>query len=114
MSRYRINPGEFRHIITFQKLKGNQNEYGEEIKGSTEWEDVHTARVGIYPMSGREFFAAETVNSEVTHKINMRYIPGITPDMRIKFGVRIFELSSPPINFQEKNTMLQILCKELF
>lgn len=114
MTKYRINPGEFRHIVTFQKPKGNQNDYGEEIKGFIEWEDIHTARVAIYPVSGREFFAAETVNSEVTHKINMRYIPGITSEMRIKFGNRIFKLESPPINFQEKKIMLQILCKELF
>lgn len=111
MSRYRINPGEFRHIVTFQKKTNVQNDYGEEID---DWENVLIARVGIYPMSGREFFAAETINSEVTHKINMRYIPGITPDMRIKFGDRIFELKSPPINFQEKKIMLQLLCKELF
>lgn len=114
MTKFRINPGEFRHVITFQKSKGTQNEYGEEAKGPIEWDDVLTVRAGIYPMSGREFFAAETVNSEVTHKINMRYLPGITPDMRIKSRTRIFELISPPINFQEKNVMLQLLCKEMF
>ncbi|MCJ8008116.1 phage head closure protein [Lederbergia wuyishanensis] len=113
MSRFRINPGEFRHVITFQKLQGTQNDYGEEIKDPIEWEEILTVRAGIYPMSGREFFAAETVNSEVTHKINMRYVPGITSDMRIKYGERTFELSSPPINFQEKNILLQLLCKEL-
>ena len=109
MTRYRINPGEFRHIITFQKKSEIQNSYGEE----NNWDDVITTRAGIYPISGKEFFAAETVNSEVTHKINMRYIPDISADMRIKFGERIFEMKSPPINFQEKNIELQILCREL-
>lgn len=110
MSRYRMNPGELRHIVTFQKLSDVQNGYGE---NTDSWVDITTDRAGIYPISGKEFFAAETVNSEVTHKIKMRYRPGITPDMRIKFGERIFELIAPPINFQEKNVELQLLCKEL-
>lgn len=111
MARYRINPGELRHKIIFQKLdKDAENDYGEPIE---KWDDISSAKAGIYPISGREFYAAETVNSEVSHKVNIRYIPGITSDMRIVFGERIFELISPPINFQERNVELQLLCKEL-
>jgi SPP1 family predicted phage head-tail adaptor len=110
MTRFQINPGEFRHIIIFQKKSGVQNSYGE---NTDDWIEVIKARVGIYPISGKEFFTADTVNSEVTHKITMRYMPGITSDMRIKFGERIFQLISPPINFQERNIELQLLCKEL-
>jgi SPP1 family predicted phage head-tail adaptor len=112
MTRYRINPGELRHIITFQKKSGTKNEYKEKIN---EWVDVMTARAAIYPLSGKEFYAAEKMNSQVTHKIHIRYNPiqTITSDMRIKFGTRIFELISPPINFQEKNIEIQLLCKEL-
>jgi SPP1 family predicted phage head-tail adaptor len=109
LTRYRINPGEFRHVIVFQKKSGVQNSYGET---SNDWVDVIKTRVGIFPVSGKEFFAAETVNSEVTHKVNLRYLPGITSDMRIKFGERFFSIISV-INFQEKNIELQLLCKEL-
>lgn len=109
MTRYRINPGEFRHVITFQKLENTQNNYGEPTET---WKDILTIRAGIYPLSGREFYAAETVNSEVSHKINIRYMPGLTPDMRIKFVNRYFNIISI-INFQERNVMLQLLCKEL-
>lgn len=114
MSRYRINPGELRHRITIQKFNNNQNEYGEvEINTHASWSDVAVVRAGIYPISGKEFFSAETVNSEVTHKVKIRYIEGITSNMRIKFGDRYFEIISQPINFQEKNIELQLLCKEL-
>jgi SPP1 family predicted phage head-tail adaptor len=112
MTRFRINPGEFRHIITFQKKSDGQNSYGEVSKNDSDWTNVVTVRAGIYPISGKEFYAAETVNSEVSHKVNLRYIPGITPDMRIKFGARTFKIFSV-INFQEKNIELQLLCKEL-
>lgn len=109
MSRYRINPGELRHRITIQKLNNSQNEYGEV---SELWEDILNVRAGIYPISGKEFFAAETVNSEITHKVKIRYIEGIMPNMRIKFNNRIFSIESV-INFQERNIELQLLCKEL-
>lgn len=109
MTRYRINPGELRHIITLQKLENTQNDYGEVIEV---WKDILTTRAGIYPVSGKEFFSAETMNSEVSHKVNMRYIPGITSNMRIKFGERCFNIESV-INFQERNIELQLMCKEL-
>lgn len=109
MTRYRINTGEFRHLITFQKLLEVQNDYGEPTQA---WNDEITSRAAIYPVSGKEFYAAETVNSEVTHKINMRYTQGLKPDMRIKFGDRYFNIISI-INFQERGTLIQIMCKEL-
>jgi SPP1 family predicted phage head-tail adaptor len=109
MTRYRINPGEFRHIITFQKKSVDTNDYGEVID---QWDNITTTRAAIYPISGKEFFSAEKINSEVTHKVNVRYLPNITTDMRVKFGERFFHIQSA-INFQEKNCILQLLCKEL-
>jgi SPP1 family predicted phage head-tail adaptor len=111
--RPRLNNGNLRHRITFQVQTETQNDYGEEIK---EWVDVVTVWASIKPISAKEFFAAEKTNSEVSHKINMRYNHElkITPDMRIKFNDRSFELIGPPINFQERNIELQLLCKELF
>ncbi len=114
MSRYRINPGELRHRITIQALSNSQNGYGEiEVNTPKVWNDVLSVRAGIYPISGKKFFSAETENSEITHKVKIRYIEGLTSNMRIKFGDRYFEIISPPINFQEKNIELQLLCKEL-
>lgn len=111
MSKYRINAGDFRHPITIQKLDKVRNGYGELIET---WIDFLDIRAAIYPLSGKDFFAAETTNSEVTHKINIRYVEGITSAMRIKFKNRYFEIIAPPINFQEKNMLLQIMCKERY
>jgi SPP1 family predicted phage head-tail adaptor len=105
----RLNNGNLRHRITFQKQTEAQNDYGEEIK---DWVDEATVWASINPISGKEFFSAEKVSSEVSHKINMRYTPGISPDMRIRFNERFFSIISV-INFQERNIELQLLCKEL-
>ncbi|MDZ7370255.1 MAG: phage head closure protein [candidate division KSB1 bacterium] len=104
-----MNPGLFRHRITIQQKTKVQNEYGEEM---ADWVDVAIVWANVNPISGREFFAAEAVSSEVTHKIHMRYRSGITPDMRIKFKERYFQIVAV-MNLQEKNVELQLLCKEL-
>lgn len=113
MSLFQINAGKYRHIITFQKLGESRNSYGEVDRDSSDnWEDVVTVRAGIFPISGKELLSAEFVRAEMTHKIQLRYIKGIDSEMRIKFGDRIFDIVSPPINFQEKNVELQLMCKE--
>lgn len=109
MTVFRINAGKYRHVVTFQKLAENKNSYGE----ATNWEDAFTCRVGIFPISGREFMAQEVHNGEITHKIMMRFMEGISSEsMRILFNGRIFDIVAPPINFQERCLELQLLCKE--
>ena len=104
MSRYRINPGELRHRITFQ-LQDLDSE-------DEDWKDIATTWANINPISGKDYYSAETINSDLTHKIRLRYRKGITPDMRIIYNDRIFYIISV-INEYEKSTMLQLMCREL-
>jgi SPP1 family predicted phage head-tail adaptor len=108
MTIYRINAGKYRHIVTFQRLSKAQDSYGQ----NTIWEDAFTARVGIFPISGREILTVDVKNGEISHRIHIRYTKGIDTTMRIKFGERIFEIVTPPINFQERDLELQLMCKE--
>lgn len=115
MTMFRINPGKYRSIVTFQQLITTKNPYGEVPKDDeANWVDVYTVRVGIFPLSGKELVTAQITQNEITCKIHVRYNPTvkITPDMRIKYGTRIFDIVAPPVNFQEHDMELQILCKE--
>jgi SPP1 family predicted phage head-tail adaptor len=108
MTKFAQNAGSYRHPITFQKQSVTTNDYGEKL---SVWEDVITVKAGIYPISGKDYISAVEVNSEVTTKINLRYVPGITDDMRVKFGDRLFTVIAV-MNFQEMNKELQLMCKE--
>lgn len=109
----RINAGKYRHIVTFQKLKEVQDSYGEtSINVNENWEDALTARVGIFPISGREALSEDIRQGEISHRIVLRYTKGIDSTMRIKFGTRIFEITSPPVNSLERNNELLLFCKE--
>jgi SPP1 family predicted phage head-tail adaptor len=112
---FRINSGKYRHVVTIQKKADNQNSYGEIVDSTENWVDFFKTRVAILPISGKEVLSAEFMNSEITHRVHMRYVPNLDVDayMRIKFGERVFQITSPPINFQERNIEWQLLCKEV-
>lgn len=112
----RINAGKYRHVVTFQRLKDEaQNLYGEtSVNVDVNWEDAFTARVGIFPISGRELLAldGQMRQGEISHRIVLRYMKGISAQMRIKFGQRTFEITAPPVNNYERNDELVLYCKE--
>lgn len=101
--------GKLRHRITLQKQVNTVNDYGGAV---TTWKNVATVWADVRPLSGREYFSAQQVQSEVTTQIWLRYLDGIMPTMRVKFGKRTLEIVSV-LNMQERNVSLQLMCKEV-
>lgn len=99
-----MDPGKLNKRITFQLQDLDLED--------EDWKDIATTCASINPISGKEYYSAETINSDLTHKIRLRYRRGITPDMRVLYNGRIFYIISV-INEYEKNTMLQLMCREL-
>lgn len=104
-----MNPGELRHKITIQQLLASQYTLGQP---SGEWADVVNAWVSI-DSSSKQYYTAKTIQIEMTHLIKMRYNSRIKSGMRIKFNNRIFEILGSPVNYQERNVELRLMCKEL-
>lgn len=103
-----MNIGKLRHRITLLKQVNEVNDYG----ASTQtWKRVATVWADVRPLSGREYFSAKQVQSEVTTQIWLRHIEGIKPTMKVKFGEREFEILSV-LNTQERDVSLQLMCKE--
>ena len=103
-----MNIGKLRHRITLLRQVNEVNDYG----ASTQtWRTVATVWAEVRPLSGREYFSAQQVQSEVTTQIWLRYIDGIKPSMKVKFGNREFEILSV-LNTQERDVSLQLMCKE--
>ena len=97
-----MNPGDLRHRVTFQR---------QDLELEV-WNDVCTCWANIRPLAGKEFYEAETINSDLTHRIRLRYRKDITPDMRAVYRGRIFSIQSV-INDYEKNVSLQLMCRKL-
>ena len=65
----------------------------------------------VSPMSGREYEESQKLRAETTYKISTRFFPGITPQMRILYENREFEIVSV-LDLNERHTELQIVAAE--
>ncbi len=101
----------YRHPVIIQRRTTIRNEWNERVQTWVDWKRVW---VSIEPISGREYWAKHQMQSEVTHRVRMRYIPGVkpTPTMRIVYGERIFAIEAV-LDWEERNEYLQLMCKEV-
>lgn len=100
---------DYRHKIDFLHRVKGRDEWGEPID---EWSvfrsNIWTSKD---PLLGNEFFAAQTTDNKVEVKFNMRFMPGITSEMRIRHGEEIYEIIGPPVNVKSLNRELLCYCR---
>jgi len=100
--------GELRHRVTLRKKEITEDALKQQ---SEVWTDIATVWARIEPLSGREYFAARQENADVSVKVVIRYLPGITAETRVVFDGRVFDVLSV-INPGERNISLVLMCKE--
>lgn len=107
-----MRAGNLRHVVCVQtSTPSTLNSYGEQSSTSV-WSEFATVRAAIEPLKGNERMTAMMIQSEATHNIRMRYLPGMTSKMRVKFGTRVFEILEPPRNTDERNYETTFLVQE--
>lgn len=108
----KINTGDLRNRIEIWGNVPYENELGET---AYRFEMINKIWVSITPQTGKlQNQQAETLLTNVTHKIIVRYSAGkaITKDMHIYFKGRQFEIRYI-LNPYERNETLEIFCQEL-
>ncbi len=100
----------YRHKIVLLMPSGATLVDGVEVTNYVTAAEMFAA---IEPLSGRELFQAQAVNPELSHRVKIRYHAGIVSSMRIRYGSRIFEIVSPPIDTGERHRELVLMCKEM-
>lgn len=75
-----IEAGRLRHVVAIQQSAVTPNEFNEQ---EVNWQTVATVDANIEPLSGRELWAAAQAQSQVSHKLTMRYYKGLTAKMRL-------------------------------
>ena len=113
-----MRAGDLRRRILIQSPSTGQDAYGEPL---TVWTNVFAAGDGkiyaeIVPLSGRELFAAQAVQSETSHKITARYRvefanPKTVAGMRAVYNGRLFNISGA-INAYDRNRTVELLATE--
>lgn len=81
--------GSLRHEVTIQSLAEGVNVAGDTV---ATWSDVATVWADIQPLSAREFIAGQALQSDVSARITIRYLEGITAAMRVVHGATIYNI----------------------
>jgi SPP1 family predicted phage head-tail adaptor len=82
-----------RHRVTVQTFTTVQDSNTGAVTDT--WADVFTdLPAEIYPMSGREFVAAQSIQAGVTTKITVRDVGSIEPRMRVLHGASIYNIKA--------------------
>lgn len=107
----KINSGDLRNRIEVWENVKYINELGET---SRKFMKVNTLWASVVPQTGRlQNQQAETILTNVTHKIIVRYTAGkdITKDMQIKYKDHRFDIDFI-LDPYFKNERLEIFCSE--
>jgi len=102
-----MRAGSLRHKVTIERVTTEPDEIGQPIET---WTAVGTFPASVEPINGREYFAADAAQSEVTTRIRMRYQAGITQHDRATHGGQVYEVLSV-INPEMRNEELVLMCK---
>ena len=103
-----ITAGKLRHNVIWQE-KIQTPDGGGGFTYTTS--DVVTVRAFIKPVSTNERFFAQRIESDISHKIYIRYRTDISPDMRINYGGRLFQVKGI-MNIEEQNKWLEVSAVE--
>ncbi|MDA0780803.1 MAG: phage head closure protein [Rickettsiales bacterium] len=106
---------QMRHVITFQSQVLTADNAGGNTIGWTDFMSVWAKIEDISKSGGRNLGAEKTFSGQLkntrSYRITIRYISGVTTDMRVLFDSRVFNIRSV-INVNERNEMLQIFAEE--
>lgn len=110
MSKRETISGRLRKRVRIEQPVDTSDGAGGYIRS---WNLVTTVWAEVEPFSnrGREIVVAEQVQSEVTHRIMIRYLSGVTADMRLVMDGRALNIRTV-ININEKNEVLVLFAQE--
>lgn len=100
--------GKLQHYIDIQTPTNSADGLGNYTK---DWENVASVWASIGGITAKTR-SSEKEGQKLTHSIAIRYFPGVSTDMRILYGSRIFKIQTV-INEREENRWLYLLCEEI-
>ena len=101
--------GRFRHYIEIQEHTETRGDQGQIVR---DWETVASWWASIDPLSGRELQYAQQTHADARVRIRMRPYDGLTPDHRIMFGTREYNILDVR-DMDERGEMAEVMCVEV-
>ena len=86
-----IEPGKLRERVTVQVASGTTNTLGETVLS---WANSSAVWASVEGVSAREALTAGQQETSLTHKVRLRYLPGLTQQMRFAWRSRTLNIVS--------------------
>jgi SPP1 family predicted phage head-tail adaptor len=86
-----MDAGKLRERVTVQIASGATNTLGETV---LTWANSTAVWASVEGVSAREALAAGQQETTITHRVRLRYLPGLTQAMRLAWRGRTLEISS--------------------
>jgi SPP1 family predicted phage head-tail adaptor len=86
-----LDIGRMRERVTVQQATERRNSLGET---TLEWATYATRWASVQGVSSREAIELGQVDVSVTHRVRMRYVDGMTHNMRLLWRGRVLEIVS--------------------
>lgn len=86
-----IQAGELRERVTVQIASGATNALGETV---LTWNNSTAVWASVQGVSAREALTAGQQEISITHRLRMRYLPGLTQNMRFAWRSRTLDIVS--------------------
>lgn len=104
-----MRAGRLRHRITIEEKTVTQDAFGEP---DATWSTYVKAWARVTPLTGREYMEAQAQSQSVSHEVRMRHRDGVTPEMRMVHGGRVFDIEAV-LNEEERDRELILMCREM-
>lgn len=86
-----IDPGKLRERVTVQQAASTRNSLGESVLSWSDWQTVWASVEGV---SARESLTAGQQETTISHRVRLRYLPGLSANMRFSWRSRTLEIVS--------------------
>lgn len=103
-----MEAGKLRHRVDVQSLTRGQNGFGE---ATMAWSTVAVRWASVEPVAGKEIMVGDQPQPQVTHRVCLRWMAGITSDCRLIHQGRAFNISAV-MDKDERRRELELLCIE--
>ena len=86
-----IDAGKLRERVTVQIASGTTNTLGETVLA---WSNSTAVWASVEGVSAREVLSFGQQETSITHKVRLRYLPGLTQQMRFAWRSRTLDIVS--------------------
>jgi len=104
-----MRAGKIRRRLIIQRAIETQGATGEM---SVAWVTFATVWGSVEPLRGREFWAAKEMQAEVSTRIRIRYLAGVTPKMQIVDGAKLYWIEAV-IDPEMRHIQMDLMCVEV-